>query len=75
LSYLLSYEINNSNGMITYDRPNTLEFSPILGIKFKYIRFSDAYLRMTYGTWSSEGAFVFFNIAIMAGIQLNFADS
>lgn len=71
LSYMLNYDINDSNQMITYSNPNKLEFSPIVGLRFEWNQYFSNYIRFTYGTWSQQGLFVDKNMVIMLGGYLS----
>ncbi|SMG08934.1 Outer membrane protein beta-barrel domain-containing protein [Marivirga sericea] len=71
LSYMLNYDINNSNQMITYSNPTELEFSPIIGLRFEWNKYLSNYFRFTYGTWSQQGLFAAKNMVIMSGVYVS----
>ncbi|WMN10825.1 porin family protein [Marivirga salinae] len=71
LSYMLNYDINDNNQLITYSNPNELEFSPIIGLRFEWNKYFSNYFRFTYGTWSQQGLFVDKNMVIMVGAYVS----
>lgn len=71
LSYMLNYDINNHNQLITYSNPNELEFSPLVGLRFEWNKYFSNYFRFTYGTWSQQGLFSDKNMVMMFGVYVS----